>query len=92
MGTWRLRHVHPIIPSASLEPMLFTVREEDPSIGEGVPLSSHSCLRAELAPCLEKAEPSKGRAGIFTLIFDKEDLVLEVSPRQTSDVEKEKPH
>ena len=121
--------------------MLFTVWAEDPSVGEGVPLASHSCLRAELAPrlekaaaaaaksiqscltlcdpidgsppgspipgilqartlewvaisfsSLEKAEPSKGTAGIFTVVFDKEDLVLEVSPGQTSDAKKEKAH
>ena len=41
---------------------------------------------------LEKAEPSKGTAGIFTVVFDKEDLVLEVSPGQTSDAKKEKAH
>lgn len=72
--------------------MLFTVWEKDLSIREGVPLASHSCLRAELAPCLEKAEPSKGTAGVFIAVFDKEHLVLEVSPGQTSDAKKENAH
>lgn len=72
--------------------MLFTVWEKDPSVREGVPLASHSCLRAELAPCLEKAEPSKGTAGVFIAVFDKEHLVLEVSPGQTSDAKKENAH